>query len=175
MLQAFEFEYLSFYNPISFFEPMRWQPRLTALQSPGNRAIEGMRTEERIFIMNIARKLFSAGLAAATAAALAACTTTGPSEPPMAATPKGVEGSWIDAKGTGLSTFAGGSFKTVATDTGQKLADGTYTMTGATSVEINGTSLIRQTPVSFNCLMVSTSQLNCTSGTGQNFVLTRRA
>ena len=39
---------------------------------------------------------------------------------------------------------------------------------------ITGTSLIRQTGISFNCLLVSTSQLNCTSATGQNFVLTRR-
>ena len=124
--------------------------------------------------MTIARKLLSAGIATAMAVALAACNTTGPSEPPMAAAPKGVEGSWIDAKGTGLSTFAGGNFTTVATDTGQKLSNGSYTMTGATSVQINGTSLIRQTPVSFNCLMVSTSQLNCTSSSGQNFVLTRR-
>ena len=37
-------------------------------------------------------------------------------------------------------------------------------MTGATSVEITGTSLIRQTPISFNCLLVSTNQLNCTAG-----------
>ena len=124
--------------------------------------------------MTIARKLLSAGAAASLLAA-AACTTTGPSEPPPMAAPKGVEGNWIDAKGTGLSTFAGGSFTTVATDTGQKLSEGSYTMTGATSVEIHGTSLIRQTPVSFNCLMVSTSQLNCTSASGQNFVLTRRA
>ena len=123
--------------------------------------------------MTIARKLLSAGAAASLLAA-AACTTTGPSEPPAAA-PKGVEGNWIDAKGTGLSTFAGGSFTTVATDTGQKLSEGSYTMTGPTSVEIHGTSLIRQTPVSFNCLMISTSQLNCTSASGQNFVLTRRA
>ncbi|MDX8498672.1 hypothetical protein [Mesorhizobium captivum] len=123
--------------------------------------------------MTIARKLLSAGAAASLLAA-AACTTTGPSEP-IAAAPKGVEGNWIDAKGTGLSTFAAGSFTTVATDTGQKLSEGSYTMTGATSVEIHGTSLIRQTPVSFNCLMVSTSQLNCTSASGQNFVLTRRA
>jgi predicted small lipoprotein YifL len=123
----------------------------------------------------IARKFLSMSVAAAALAALSACATSGPDQPPMAAaTPKGVEGAWIDAKGTGLSTFSGGSFTTVATDTGQKLADGSYTMTGATSVEINGTSLIRQTPVSFNCLMVSTSQLNCTSSTGQNFVLTRR-
>ena len=57
---------------------------------------------------------------------------------------------------------------------GQKLADGSYRLTGATSVEITGTSLIRQTGISFNCLLVSTSQLNCTSATGQNFVLTRR-
>ncbi|QPC91025.1 hypothetical protein [Mesorhizobium sp. INR15] len=125
--------------------------------------------------MNIARKFLSMCVAAATVVGLAACATSGPDEPPMAAAPKGVEGSWIDAKGTGLSTFTGGKFTTVATDTGQKLADGSYTLTGATSVEINGTSLIRQTPVSFNCLMVSTSQLNCTSVSGQNFVLTRRA
>ncbi|MEI9431045.1 hypothetical protein [Mesorhizobium sp. Cs1299R1N3] len=124
--------------------------------------------------MTIARKVLSIGIAGALASMLAACATSGPDQPPMAAAPKGVEGSWIDAKGTGLSTFTGGTFTTVATDTGQKLADGSYTMTGATSVQINGTSLIRQTPVSFNCLMVSTSQLNCTSSAGQNFVLTRR-
>ncbi|MBZ9866040.1 hypothetical protein LB515_11685 [Mesorhizobium sp. CA15] len=124
--------------------------------------------------MTIARKLFSAGAAASLLAA-AACTTTGPADQPSMAAPKGVEGNWIDAKGTGLSTFAAGSFTTVATDTGQKLSEGSYTMTGATSVEIHGTSLIRQTPVSFNCLMISISQLNCTSASGQNFVLTRRA
>ncbi|MDX8528781.1 hypothetical protein RFM68_30360 [Mesorhizobium sp. MSK_1335] len=124
--------------------------------------------------MTIARKLLSTGAAASLLAA-AACTTTGPSNQPSMAAPKGVEGNWIDAKGTGLSTFTGGSFTTVATDTGQKLSEGSYTMTGATSVEIHGTSLIRQTPVSFNCLMISTSQLNCTSASGQNFVLTRRA
>ncbi|MBZ9893750.1 MULTISPECIES: hypothetical protein [unclassified Mesorhizobium] len=125
--------------------------------------------------MTIARKILSMSVAAATMVGLAACATSGPDEPSIGVAPKGVEGSWIDAKGTGLSTFAGGTFTTVATDTGQKLSDGTYTMTGATSVEIHGTSLIRQTPVSFNCLLVSTSQLNCTSGSGQNFVLTRRA
>ncbi|MDX8536425.1 MULTISPECIES: hypothetical protein [Mesorhizobium] len=123
--------------------------------------------------MTIARKLLSAGAAASLLAA-SACSTVGPSEPPMSSGPKGVEGSWIDAKGTGLSSFTAGAFTTVATDTGQKLAEGSYTMTGATSVEIHGTSLIRQTPVSFNCLMISTSQLNCTSASGQNFVLTRR-
>jgi hypothetical protein len=105
--------------------------------------------EERIMMMTIARKLLSAGIVAA-AAALAACTTAGPGGPPSA-TRSPVEGSWIDAQGTGLSTLAGGS-----------------------SIQIQGTSLIRQTPISFNCLLISTSQLNCTSVSGQNFVLTRR-
>ncbi len=124
--------------------------------------------------MIFARGMFQTGLAAIAAAALAGCTTGGPSAPPISSAPKGVEGSWIDAQGTGLSTFSSGRFQTVATDTGQKLSDGSYTMTGPTSVEINGTSLIRQSPIAVNCLMVSTSQLNCTSSTGQNFVLTRR-
>jgi hypothetical protein len=124
--------------------------------------------------MMTARNILSAGLVTATAVALAACTTGGPGGPGLPGTPRGVEGSWIDAQGTGLSTFQGGRFQTVATDTGQKLSDGSYRMTGATSVEISGTSLIRQAPVAFNCLMVSTSQLNCTSSSGQNFVLTRR-
>ena len=126
-------------------------------------------------MITTARRMISAGLATAMAVAVAGCTTGGPGAPPMASAPKGVEGNWIDAQGTGISTFAGGRFQTSATDTGQKLADGSYTMTGATSVQINGTSLIRQSPISFNCLMVSPSQLNCTSSSGQNFVLTRRA
>ncbi|MGB3646475.1 MAG: hypothetical protein WBA15_18570 [Mesorhizobium sp.] len=121
------------------------------------------------------RTTLTAGVAAAAALTLAACTTGGPSAPPAGSlAPRGVEGSWIDAQGTGLSTFSAGRFQTVATDTGQKLSDGSYVMTGSTSVEINGTSLIRQSPISFNCLLVSTSQLNCTSASGQNFVLTRR-
>lgn len=126
--------------------------------------------------MNIPRKVVTAGMAMVAAGALAACTTS-PQPPPGAGggMRSGVEGSWIDAQGTGLSTFTGGAFQTVATDTGQKLSDGSYRMTGPSSVEITGTSLIRQSPISFNCLMVSTSQLNCTSATGQNFVLTRRA
>ncbi|KQZ14443.1 hypothetical protein ASD44_10455 [Mesorhizobium sp. Root554] len=125
--------------------------------------------------MNTARKMLPAGCAAALAVMLAACTTSGPPEPSMGQqAPSGVEGSWIDAKGTGLSTLAGGRFQTVATDTGQKLSDGSYTMTGAASVEINGTSLIRQSGISFNCLLVSINQMNCTSASGQNFVLTRR-
>ena len=123
--------------------------------------------------MTIARVLVSVG-AIAGVAILAGCVSSGPSNPPMATAPTGVEGTWIDAQGTGLSTLSGGVFTTVATDTGQKLAEGSYVLSGTNAVEINGTSLIRQSPISFNCLLVSVNQLNCTSSSNSQFVLNRR-
>ena len=126
-------------------------------------------------MMTIARKVLSAGAIAGLSAVLAGCMSGGGGGSPTRPAQTGIEGSWIDAQGTGLSTLSGGVFTTVATDTGQKLAEGSYTANGATSVQINGTSLIRQSPISFNCLLVSTSQLNCTSSAGQQFVMTRRA
>ncbi len=126
--------------------------------------------------MTHARRLISAGATACVALVLAGCMTGGgPSNPPARRAASGVEGAWIDAQGTGLSTFSGGIFQTVATDTGQKLAEGSYFLSTATSVQISGTSLIRQQPISFNCLLISTNQLNCTSSGGQNFVLNRRS
>lgn len=125
--------------------------------------------------MTIARKVFSAGAVGALSVILAGCMGDGGGGSPSRPAQTGVEGSWIDAQGTGLSTLTGGAFSTVATDTGQKLAEGSYTLTNPTSVQINGTSLIRQSPISFNCLLVSARQLNCTSSAGQQFVLTRRA
>jgi hypothetical protein len=118
------------------------------------------------------RRIFSVG-SVATAAVLAGCISGGPGGG-LGRGPSGIEGAWIDAQGTGLSTFSGGVFQTVATDTGQRLADGSYQMTGRDAVQINGTSLIRQSPIAFNCLLASPNQLNCTSSAGQNFTLTRR-
>ena len=126
--------------------------------------------------MTIARKVLSAGAVAGLSAVLVGCMSGGGGGGPVRPAQTGIEGSWIDAQGTGLSTLSGGVFTTVATDTGQKLAEGSYVASGATSVQINGTSLIRQgSPISFNCLLISTSQMNCTSQQGQQFVLTRRA
>lgn len=126
--------------------------------------------------MMTSRKIASAAVLALLSAAIAGCSTSGGGTSGGSAkpAPSGVEGAWLDAKGTGLSTFTSGAFQTVATDTGQKLSDGTYIMTGANSVQINGTSLIRQSPISFNCLLISANQLNCTSSTNQQFTLTRR-
>jgi hypothetical protein len=127
--------------------------------------------------MTISRKLLPAAALAGLSVLLAGCMGFGGGGGGGGSTrpvQTGVEGTWIDAQGTGLSTISGGVFTTVATDTGQKLAEGSYSLTSATSVQITGTSLIRQAPIGFNCLLVSSSQLNCTSSAGTQFVLTRR-
>jgi len=133
------------------------------------------------------KSILIAGLLAA-AAALSACQQTriidgddsggGGGGGTVAARPTGVEGSWQDPTG-GVSTFSGGVFQTVASDTGEKLSEGRYTLTGSDSVAISGTSLARQrrnqpAEIAFNCLLASPNQLNCTSSGGQQFILTRR-
>ena len=125
-------------------------------------------------IMSIAGRIAAAaGIIAL--AALAGCTTgPGPRPGPVALAPQGVEGSWIDQQGTGVTNFTGGRFETYATDTGQKLSEGTYTMRDPVVAQISGFSLLQQKPVAFNCAVASPVQLNCTSSSGQQFVLTRR-
>jgi hypothetical protein len=120
--------------------------------------------------MTTARKSAIAGVIIGLAA-LAACQTPGPGGGPA---PTGVEGQWMSSDGVAVSTFSGGTFTTSAVDTGNKLAEGSYVVSGAT-VQITGTSVIRQSPISFNCLLASGSQLNCTSSAGQQFTLVRRA
>lgn len=125
--------------------------------------------------MTTARTLPSAILAAGLAVLLAACQSAGPSMRAAPASPKGVEGRWISTDGVAVSTFAGGVFTTTATDTGNKLADGSYTMVDQNNVAITVQSKIRQTTTSVNCALANASQLNCTSSAGQQFVLTRQA
>ncbi len=127
--------------------------------------------------MTIALRLLSASLAAAGALALAGCMSGGPGAPPGSSTaPKGVEGSWLDAQGIAISTFTGGSFTTVDARTGAKLATGTYINTAQNAVEITGNSLVRaNAPLNLNCILVSTSQLNCTGVDGSHFTFSRRA
>ena len=87
--------------------------------------------------------------------------------------PTGVEGAWVDPNGI-VSTFAAGTFTTRTTDTNQLLASGTYINTSPTLVEINMTSLVRNTQSKVNCALVSQSQLNCTTAEGAQFSLSRR-
>lgn len=111
----------------------------------------------------------------AAAAALAGCVAPGPDGGPMGtAARSGFEGEWISTDGVAISRFSGGIFETVATDTGNKLSDGNYHQTDARTVAITVRSLIRQTTSNVNCALVTPSQLNCTSSTGQQFTLMRR-
>ncbi|MXN47482.1 hypothetical protein GR138_19970 [Shinella kummerowiae] len=112
----------------------------------------------------------------AAAVALTACQSDrAPRElPPVRQQQTGVDGAWVDPNGI-VSTFASGTFTTRTTDTNQLLASGTYIKTSPTLVEINMTSLVRNTQSKVNCALVSQSQLNCTTAEGAQFSLARRA
>lgn len=100
----------------------------------------------------------------------------GPGGRPVAVAPQtgGVEGEWMSTDGSSLSRFSAGSFETVAADTGNRLAEGTYLMSDQSNVAINMRSLVRQSTVQVNCLMATPALLNCTSASGQQFSLARR-
>lgn len=87
--------------------------------------------------------------------------------------PAGVEGAWVDPNGI-VSTFSGGTFTTRTTDTNQVLASGNYINLSPKLVEINMTSMVRNTQSKVNCAMVSMSQLNCTTDSGAQFSLSRK-
>jgi len=127
---------------------------------------------ERTNFMTKIRKISSLAAVGAVLA-LAACETSGPQRMANVGPQTGVEGSWLDQQGVAVSRFNGGRFETVATDTGNRLAEGTYTYRDRQNVEISMRSLIRQTTSSVNCALVSPSQLNCTNSNGQQFTLTR--
>ncbi len=106
---------------------------------------------------------------------LAGCTTSGPGFAPRINQPDSVDGEWAGTDGVAISSFNGGQFRSTATDTGELLATGTYRYISQTLVEITINSIIRQSTSKANCALASSRQLNCTSATGAQFVLVRRA
>lgn len=125
--------------------------------------------------MHFARKAALAGAALGLLAVAGCQTGPGPgSTGPVARAPQGVEGDWMSTDGVAMSRFTAGSFETLAVDTGNKLATGTYTNVSPTMVTISVTSIIRQTTSSVNCSLVTQAQMNCTSSAGQQFVLVRK-
>jgi hypothetical protein len=117
-----------------------------------------------------------AGTAILCAIALTACQTGGSYYRPLPPQPRvqTIEGTWADSNGL-ISTFQGGSFATRTTDTNQLLASGTYAQINDKLIEINLTSMVRNTTSKVNCALVTPSQLNCTSESGGQFSLTRRS
>lgn len=119
-----------------------------------------------------------ASLVLIAAATLSACVSSPPPGrlPPPSGTPqaRGVEGSWADPNGI-VSTFQAGTFSTRSTDSNALLASGNYRNISPTLVEINMTSLVRNTTSRVNCALVSPNQLNCTQDSGAQFSLARRS
>jgi hypothetical protein len=109
----------------------------------------------------------------ALAGLLAACQSATYSPRPMPVQPQGIDGQWTDPNGI-ISSFSNGRFETRTTDTNSLLAEGSYRQVSAQVVEIELTSLLRQTTSRVNCALASQSQLNCTSSTGAQFTLVRR-
>lgn len=108
-------------------------------------------------------------------AALSGCMSSpSPRTLPPIEQPSTVEGQWIDPNGI-VSSFQAGTFTTRTTDTNQLLASGTYTSTNPKMVEINMTSLVRNTQSRVNCALVTPNQLNCTTDSGAQFSLARKA
>lgn len=108
-------------------------------------------------------------------AALTSCMSSpAPRALPPIEQPATVEGQWIDPNGI-VSSFQTGTFTTRTTDTNQLLASGTYTSTSPKLVEINMTSLVRNTQSRVNCALVTPNQLNCTTDSGAQFSLARKA
>ncbi len=121
------------------------------------------------------RKLLTLAMIGA-AGFVSACQTVEYGGPVAVAPPAGAaEGQWVGTDGVAVSTFNNGNFASNATDTNAKLAEGTYRYTDPRTVAITFTSLIRQTVVQANCAVVSQAQMNCTSSSGAQFSLLRRA
>lgn len=119
----------------------------------------------------------SAALLLVSAGLLSACQTAslGGGSGGSISRPSGIDGDWVGTDGVAVSSFVGGTFTSRATDTGQVLAQGNYTYRDQKNIDIAFRSLIRNTSVNAACIVVTPSQMNCTSSSGAQFTLVRRA
>lgn len=95
--------------------------------------------------------------------------------PPSAQSEFGeIDGKWVDENGIS-SFFYGGVFETRASDTNEKLSEGTYRYVGARRIEIEVRSMLRGTVSKVNCSLSNNDiQLLCITHTGSHFFLNRQ-
>lgn len=124
--------------------------------------------------MKMMQRLNSLAALAVLAGFAAGCTTGGPGPGATAAQPTPFDGAWLSSDGIAESRFQSGAFSTVATENGSKLADGTYVLSNNRTANITVKSLIRGTTQNVTCLLATEGQLNCTSSSGQTFILNRK-
>nr|WP_272212722.1 hypothetical protein [Marinicella sp. W31]MDC2878633.1 hypothetical protein [Marinicella sp. W31] len=128
--------------------------------------------------MSINVKPFLATTFSACALLLAGCSTyEQPRGLPAPAQPQAqrtaADGQWLDKNGI-ISSFSAGKFETRTTDSNQVLAVGSYTVNGNV-VEIDLTSVVRQTRSRVNCLIATSYLMNCTPSQGDRFSLYKPA
>ena len=108
--------------------------------------------------------------------ALSGCQTIDFGGPVAVAPPVGAaEGQWVGTDGVAASSLNNGILVTSSIATGEKLAEGSYRYTDQRSISLTFKSLVRGTTVNANCAVVTESQMNCTSSSGNQFSLLRRA
>ena len=113
---------------------------------------------------------------AVSATILSGCIATGPSfrgggSAPR--TPTFAEGNWQQGA-LASYIFGNGSFVGTATDTGNKVADGTYRYINTNTIQISSFSAVQQKTIVANCLLVGSNTMNCTADSGSTFSLSRR-
>lgn len=115
--------------------------------------------------------------AAAATMMLAACTLPAPGGSGVSVRPSGgaIDGTWSDASGVATSSLVNGRFVSVANDTGNRVAEGTYVYTGPNAIALDFFSLLRETRTRANCILANRQTLNCTNDNGQQFQLLRRS
>ncbi|MDZ7823141.1 MAG: hypothetical protein U5K75_03265 [Ahrensia sp.] len=122
------------------------------------------------------RKFKIVSAMSAAALMLSGCVVSGPggglpTRQPTA--PTFAEGNWQQGDSASY-VFGNGNFVGTASDTGNKVADGTYRYTNQNSIQISSFSAVQQKQITANCLLINQVQMNCTSDTGAQFSLVRR-
>lgn len=117
------------------------------------------------------------------AVALSGCVAVGPGPGGPGVDPRlrVVEGLWGDAGGVATASLTNGRFVNVANDTGNRVAEGTYSytgrdpVTGRDTIALDFFSVVRETRIRANCILDTMTTLNCTNDSGQQFQLIRRS
>ena len=116
------------------------------------------------------------GVIAVTATMLSGCIASGPSfrggGATASRTPTFAEGNWQQGA-LASYIFGNGSFVGTATDTGNKVADGTYRYINSNTIQISSFSAVQQKTIVANCLLISGNTMNCTADSGTTFSLSR--
>ena len=85
----------------------------------------------------------------------------------------GLDGRWSPDTGGYAAEFQNGAFRTLASDTGNVISQGSYIVMSENDVELSWTSNITGQPNTAKCARPAANLLHCTDGGGKTFTLRR--